>query len=503
VAITSLVSTAWWRILWAYLSPTVEAAGLQITGGARRAAFVDAKGHELPFWERALLTYYAVAITLVVLTLILIACRPMLQRMRPGLLRNDRQQWKPQLWLVLIVALIPTLVFAARLVPDLSEYGDRLSTFLFLPFSFLVAAGIVYWSWSAPRRHVVRARLLVMVLVPAMFVGGYMVGSGPDWQWLPGKYRVSADHRAMDAETIAAVHWAYDALPAGSRVGADRASSALFLSQTQLWPIVENLGVTSMYFSDEWGPEQSDAARTVKLRYLYVDQRLADDLPAFGEYFRPWEALSEVTPQLTRDQLTKFDSVPGIQAVYRHGPIAIYDLSGLGVPELGSAGVGATRSLDIPLQLVIGLLVGLALVFVGRSRAGRIVVQAVKSLKDAAGRSLTFAVGIGALCFASFVLLLAHIWLGPTVFVSMGLIVLLFNRHGCAYLAKKLRDSVARLHWRSIAASIVVALIVSAAIAQAVLDAYAVNVSRVRSILDDPAAVHVSAQSPTRTEGGR
>ncbi|MCB0931324.1 MAG: hypothetical protein KDB71_05425 [Mycobacterium sp.] len=38
----------------------------------------------------------------------------------------------------------------------------------------------------------------------------------------------------------------------------------------------------------------------------------------------------------TEAQLDKVDSVPRIKRLYRHGPVSIYDLRGLGVPELRS-----------------------------------------------------------------------------------------------------------------------------------------------------------------------
>ena len=63
--------------------------------------------------------------------------------------------------------------------------------------------------------------------------------------------------------------------------------------------------------------------------------------------------------QLTDWELTKFDSVPGIAVVYRHGPISIYDLKGIGVQELRSGWYGETPPVTLLTQLAVGLLGGL------------------------------------------------------------------------------------------------------------------------------------------------
>ena len=95
--------------------------------------------------------------------------------------------------------------------------------------------------------------------------------------------------------------------------------------------------------------------------------------------------------------------------------------------------VREAHSIDIPEQLLIGLLAGLALAAVARTRARLLIINKVKLLHAAAGPSLTYAVGLGALCLTSVTMLLAHLWLGPTVFLSAALVVLLVNRRwfGC------------------------------------------------------------------------
>jgi hypothetical protein len=117
----------------------------------------------------------------------------------------------------------------------------------------------------------------------------------------------------------------------------------------------------------------------------------------------------------------------------------------------------------------------------------------VKVLHGAAGPSLTYAVGLGAFCLMSVMMLLAHLWLGPTVFLSAAFVVLLDNRR---WFASLVRNGAAKLSWRWIVACAVIAIPVAAAIAESAYDAYPSDVKNVQSILDDPSAVHVSAQGP-------
>lgn len=423
--------------------------------------------------------------------------------------RRDSQRWEPPVLLMLMVAMIPVL-FAARIMPSGAELCDRSSGFLFFPLSLLVADGAVRWSRSGPRRQlrsrpwdalrvarqVMLVRSLTLVLATSAFVGAYLTGSGPDWAREPGRYLASAYNRQMDSETFAAARWARDALPAGSRIGTDVEGFDVLAGQAHVWTVIQEFGmdVTPFYFADQWGPAQTELARRMHLRYLYVDRRLADSQSHSWYFFKNDKKNDETDEsqkpeQLTRVELTKFDTVPGIRAIYRHGPIAIYDLNALGVVEWRYGWSGETRpNIGVPVQLGVGLLLGLALTLVRST-----VIKTVRTFRTAAGPSLTFAAGVGALCIASVTMLLAHIWLGPTVFLSMALVVLLANRHWATDL---LRKSAARLRWRRIAASTVVAVLVAAAIALSILDVDASpwGVRRIQEILDDPSAVHIPVQ---------
>ena len=509
-AVVALAATsAWamiqWSLLRDYFGPMISDLGSQLSGRWTRGAFHDTAGLPTPLWERVLLVYWAAAVTLVVSLLIFLYARSVLSRLRFGAPRREALRWEPRVLLVVAVAMIPVFL-AAHVLPSWGEIGDRLSSFLFLALSLLFVRAIDRWSqlrrrsnlpsWS--HRQLVIVRLLALVLGAGVFVGGYLMGSGPAWSRLPGPYLVCADGRSMDPETLAAVRWAGDELRPGSRIGADRVSSVLLAGQAGLWPVMDNgdLGVPSLYRAEEWGRRESEVARGLHLRYLYIDRRLADDLPHVDSYF--YNKSKERPKQLTRAELTKFDNVRGIDTVYRHGPISIYDLSGLDVQEDRNGWVGGkTPDIGVPIQLAIGLLLGLALGLVARSNAGYIVTEKVKSFQVTAGPSLTFAAGLATLCAASVVLLLAHIWLSPIVFLSMALAVLLVNRRWATSLfwaTFSLINGAARLRWKKRIAALGMLFVL--AIAQSILGASSEDVTKVRSILDDPSAVHMPVQNP-------
>lgn len=526
-AVIAFAATATWamvqrELLSNYFRPIFDDVVAQVTGGERRVPFSDPAGFKTPPWEQVFLVYYAIAVTSVVGLIVLAYALSVRERRRRRATPADSQQWRSGRLLVPIVALIP-VTMAVRFIPSWAEVGDRCTGFLFLPFSLLAAdCGVRWFASLSSRNSPVRLHRLTMtfqypalLLATCVFVGGMLLGSGPDWMRLPGKYMAVADVRSMDAETLAAVRWAHDELVSGTRIGADRVSAILLASQARSWPVMkedrkgdpEKLYTPQLYYADVWGPEQTQLARHLHLQYLYVDLRLAATRPHAGEYYfyhgdtshaAPGPAVDPTPREFTRAELTKFDKVPGIHVVYRHGPIAIYDLSGLGVPFARSGWCGDARPIGILVQLLIGLLGGLVLGLAGLSGAMSTVLKKLRSFRIAAGPSLTFAAAVGALCFASVLMLLAHIWLGPPSFLSMALVASLIDRRWAKYTVGKLRDKAASVHWKWLAASAMVVALATGAIAQAVQDAAAVDISKVQQILKDPGTVHRVTRSPAR-----
>jgi len=164
-----------------------------------------------------------------------------------------------------------------------------------------------------------------------VYLGGILLGSSPDYNRLPGPYLPSADFRTQDPETLAAIGWAGRHLPTGSTVVADRVP-AVILGSDALWPVTnpqQGFVPAQLYFSARWGPQQTAIVKGLHIDYLYVDTRLADSLPYVGYYFSQGETAKPT--RITVSDVAKFAHVRGLKAVYHHGPVTIYDTSGLGV----------------------------------------------------------------------------------------------------------------------------------------------------------------------------
>src|ERR1700722_15756404 len=84
--IATVTTTMWamvqWSLLSAYLGPIADDMTTEVTGGFHRTPFHDAAGDVEPMWERLLMLYYAVAVTAVVSSLMLISAQSILRRRR-------------------------------------------------------------------------------------------------------------------------------------------------------------------------------------------------------------------------------------------------------------------------------------------------------------------------------------------------------------------------------------------------------------------------------------
>jgi len=343
-------------LLRSYFGPmfgaALDQAGALLGGSGSRTLFADSAGVSNPDWERAVLVGYAVLCVVVAVATGAVILRHAV-RVRHRLL-----------FVLGLLCMAYPATFTGRLASNLSEICDRATTFAFLPLAIGVAWLLRHREVQAgPQQRTARPGArpsVVLALLCLGFLGGLILGNGPDWGRLPGDYLVVADSRSLDAETLAATQWAGDHLAPGSSIMADRMPATLLSSVGGLWPEAgPRAGVepATFYFSQTWGTEQTSTAKALGLRYLYVDTRLASSLPHQGWYFYPGE-----TPdvrQLTVAELTKFTSVPGIATVYHHGPVSIYDLSGLGIATPTHDLTESRTSppwLEVPVGLLIALL---------------------------------------------------------------------------------------------------------------------------------------------------
>jgi hypothetical protein len=491
-ALVAVAATLAWGILQRsllqnYFGPIIDDLGAQFSGGARRAPFKDTAGTSASTGDRVLLLYYAATLSVVMLMQTWLSLRYW-RRGERKLLR-----WGPDFLLLTLAGVIP-FILAARVVPSGGQLFDRMSSFLFLGLSAVVANYAIRLWWNKPleeqpvvqERRMRAARWAAVILASGAFLGGYTLGSGPSWAHLPGRYMAAADSRSMDAETLAAVKWAH-ALPAGSRIGADRVSSILLASQAGLWPVMKGPGVIdapALYVAPSWGVTETDMAGAMQLRYLYVDRRLADELPHFDSYFFSGE--TGAGHQLTNAQLTKFDGVPGIDLVYRHGPVSIYDLQHLGISELRSGWYGQTPHVGLARELAVGLWSGLLIALAMRTRIWPRIRTSAAGLRQAWGAALTGATVLASAVLVSVALLIVGVWMTPLTALSAALVILLADPRATASFVRRAAGAVT---WRRVGTAALIAVPLTMIVAVAIYDAATEDITKVRQILDDPTTI--------------
>jgi hypothetical protein len=499
VAVVATVawSASQWSALMAYFGPVIRAFFSELHGsGQKRQAFADPSGLLTPVWERLAVLSYAGLICLLTVRVTLPWLldtglgRALLRQVRHDsdgrlgrlMLQRPAHGPRPRLLIVLLALCVP-VTFAARSLPQAAELSNRGTTFLFLPLGFLVAIAFVRYRDLGARMGGV-ARCTAVLLATVLYVGGIVLGNGPDWQRLPGEWLAAAENRSMDTETLAAVRWADDRLPPGSRIAADRISGDLLAADARMW-VVSGRGhhdPAALYFPQTWDVSQLHVIRQLHLQYLYVDERLSTQLPHVGVYFHAGET---PTPQkLTREALTKWDTALGISIAYRHGPVTIYDLSGL---DVGPRTTGWTGSAPLPGllgQLGLGLLAGLAVLGISRAWWGAGVRNRLRRLWRTLGPALVWGVAVSAMCVVSVVALLAHIWAGPATFAALATVVLVGHRHDLvARLRRFGTQDVPRMSLRIRAVVLLGAAVVAIATVLAVESARLTDVTAVEHIL--------------------
>jgi hypothetical protein len=390
------------------VTTALQSAGAFLTGNSEHHIFGSSAGTPpISDWERVVLVVYALSCTFAALACAWI----MLSRAF-----HDRDR---MLGLLGALDLAFPVTAAAHFDPSVGELGNRASTFLFLPLalscSLIIQRHPRVTRRPARRHNTYRPAVFIPLIggTAVIYLGGVLLGSNPDYSRLPGPYLVSADNRTQDPETLAAFDWAATHLPTGSTVVADRVPSVLLASQARLWSLTEpqqGLVPAQLYFSDAWAPQDTAIVKGRHIDYLYVDTRLADSLPYVGYYISEGE-----TPKPTRIALAdvaKFAHVPGLKAVYHHGPVTIYDTVGLGVVPK-RAGFTGYRTMGLgPWDALLGAGLVLLMLLIRRRLAW------VKSAARDAGILGTTVAVIAVAIFIGGVLLEARLMPGPAFTVG-------------------------------------------------------------------------------------
>ncbi len=169
--------------------------------------------------------------------------------------------------------------------------------------------------------------------------------------------------------------------------------------------------------------------------------------------------------------------------MYRHGPISIYELKGIGVQEFRSGWYGQTPTVSLLMQLAVGLVAGLLVGLTARSPLRRPLSDFLRQWYDDAGPALTLATVFAAATLLSITLLLLHIWLTPISFRG--------GPRGDAVDQpaggrRAVRTGLARVQWRQVAKGTLLAIPVAGVLAVAVANAAHRDTFQVQEILGRP-----------------
>jgi hypothetical protein len=322
-----VVTVLAWLILVAspvvnYLAPYTIGAVQQVIGlilneVAMRPLFTDYAGQGSPPWERVI-SFASIALILL------------------GLPWGLRQIWRHYREHSVAVTLgLVSLAYIAllplRLIPHIADVSARSAEFLSLAIAFVLTVGPVRdWLFNTVGTKRVA---LVTLLTTILFLGGFILGAGAPWARLPGPYLVSADMRSIEPEGIAAANWARAYLGPGNRVAADRTNSLLMGSfglQRSVTHINDNVDVSPLFFSLDFGKEARAILAQGDIRYIVVDHRLSTGLPRFGVYFESGEvdSFQHKTP-IASAALAKFDQIDNVNRVFDSGDIVIYEIGAL------------------------------------------------------------------------------------------------------------------------------------------------------------------------------
>jgi hypothetical protein len=227
------------------------------------------------------------------------------------------------------------VIVAVRLaVVGGSELAGRAATFVYVPACGIAAFALAGFMSSALRQRaagaarpwrasaVGAASLTCGVLL--MF-DGLANGWPPYWERLPGPHQVAGAERSAGPEETATAKWALAALGPGNRFAADVGSYPALGGYGDQNP-VRDIGY--LYTAPTFTRPDALRARQQAVHYILVDRRLAEALPASGQYFPVDPNAGRYSHPLPPGDLAKFNRVPGIARVYDSGNIVIYDLAG-------------------------------------------------------------------------------------------------------------------------------------------------------------------------------
>jgi len=313
--IATVVVLAWTAViaplLISYLRPIFDVATSELISaldGGGRGLGDDGGGTPAPAWE---LSIMAGSILLWTAMLVPAAWRAW----RHGSLGPTRARYVP-----LVIAVIYPCLQLSRFAPSAAEVADRASTFVTMAMALVVGA------WLAPRLKTYGTMVVPGLVL--LILGGTLIGSGPDWQRVPGPYIAGAEQRSVDAETIAVAQWAGTYLPADSRVAADTVFSRVLPNFGPITTLTQPAGYDSMtplFIAHSVDQQVLELILQNDVDFIVVDTRQAGQTARSGAFFEGGTGYGADAQTVKRDQVEKFEGQPGFDLIL-DGPVRVYDV---------------------------------------------------------------------------------------------------------------------------------------------------------------------------------
>jgi hypothetical protein len=210
--------------------------------------------------------------------------------------------------------------------PDGQELAGRTATFVYIPVSLVAALAL---SKLVGVRFLLRWEPIVITVMAAgavtLLFDGLANGWPPYWERLPGPHLVSSFERSVGPLEIATSDWTLSALGPGNRMASDGGIYPVLIGYGGQDPL-QDIGY--LYTTQKFSPSIAAMASAQAVRYVVVDSRLSQSVPAAGSYFPGDSTVATKTIPLA--DLTKFNHISGVARVYDSGDIVIYNLQSLG-----------------------------------------------------------------------------------------------------------------------------------------------------------------------------
>jgi hypothetical protein len=242
---------------------------------------------------------------------------------------HRRQETDARLWAALAGSVVFFLGNGVRFLGASGpEIAGRLSTFTYVPISMITAlalargAGVVRDRQAADPAARPRwgARVLVGTAVATLLLVGARAGGWPPvYGLLPGPYLAAGFERSVDEPGVAAARWL--AQEPGHRLGGDITGVALGSTYGRQDPVRE---AAPLYEGATWTAQDRQLAADLAIDYLWVDRRMATQVPASGAYFENDPNAGRWTAPIPAADLAKFDRIQTIDRVYDNGDVRIY-----------------------------------------------------------------------------------------------------------------------------------------------------------------------------------